>query len=103
MSGKVERSYRSDLQEFYQLLSYKGDGDFEARLGDWEASYNFHRPHGAHNGRTPYEALGAKLQSNRKMSRRKPHLTAQGPSRAQFSRKGGRVTSLRHLGLPKSG
>ena len=54
LNGKVERSHRSDQQEFYQLLSYKGADvrhvDLEARLGEWERFYNFHRPHGAHKG-----------------------------------------------------
>jgi transposase InsO family protein len=36
LNGKVERSYRSDQQEFYQLLSYKGDVDLEAKLDEWE-------------------------------------------------------------------
>jgi len=27
---------RSDEQEFYQLLSYKGDVDLEAKLDEWE-------------------------------------------------------------------
>jgi transposase InsO family protein len=57
LNGKVERSHRSDGQEFYQLLSYKGDVDLEAKLDEWERFYNVHRPHGAHNGKTPYEAL----------------------------------------------
>lgn len=61
LNGKVERSHRSDEQEFYQLLSYKGDVDLEAKLGEWERFYNLARPHGAHNGKTPYEALRAKL------------------------------------------
>jgi len=37
--------------------SYKGDVDLEAKLDEWERFYNFHRPHGAFNGKTPYEAL----------------------------------------------
>ena len=52
----------TDQQEFYQLLSYKGDVDLEAKLDEWERFYNFARPHGAHNGQTPYEALRDKLQ-----------------------------------------
>lgn len=36
LNGKVERSHRSDEQEFCQLLSYKGDVDLEARLQEWE-------------------------------------------------------------------
>ncbi|MGC3936167.1 IS481 family transposase [Roseobacter sp. EG26] len=62
LNGKVERSHRSDQQEFYQLLSYKGDVDLEAKLDEWERFYNFARPHGAHNGQTPYEALRDKLK-----------------------------------------
>lgn len=61
LNGKVERSHRSDEQEFYQLLSYKDDVDLEAKLGEWEQFYNFARPHGAFNGKTPYEALREKL------------------------------------------
>jgi transposase InsO family protein len=62
LNGKVERSHRSDSQEFYQLLSYKGDVDLEAKLAEWESFYNFSRPHGAFNGKTPYEALREKLR-----------------------------------------
>ncbi len=61
LNGKVERSHRSDQQEFYQLLSYKGDVDLEAKLSEWENFYNFNRPHGAFNGKTPYEALRERL------------------------------------------
>jgi transposase InsO family protein len=57
LNGKVERSHRSDEQEFYQLLTYNGDVDLEAKLADWERFYNLARPHGAHAGKTPYEAL----------------------------------------------
>jgi transposase InsO family protein len=62
LNGKVERSHRSDQEEFYQLLTYKGDVDLEARLDQWEQFYNFNRPHGAFNGKTPYEALRERLQ-----------------------------------------
>ena len=40
LNGKVERSHRSDSQEFYQLLTYKGDVDLEAKLAEWERFYN---------------------------------------------------------------
>ena len=60
-NGKVERSHRSDQEEFYQLLSYNGDVDLEAKLAEWERFYNFARPHGAFNGKTPYEALRERL------------------------------------------
>ena len=61
LNGKVERSHRSDEQEFYQLLSYTGDVDLNAKLAQWKQFYNLARPHGAHNGKTPYEALREKL------------------------------------------
>ena len=40
---------------------YFGEVDLEARLGEWERFYKFHRPKGAHKGKTPYEALREKL------------------------------------------
>ncbi len=61
LNGKVERSHRCDQQEFYQLLDYKGDVDLEAKLDEWERFYNFARPHGAFNSKTPYEPLREKL------------------------------------------
>ena len=63
LNGKVERSHRSDQEEFYQPLSYKSDVDLGAKLDEWEAFYSFNRPHGAFNGKTPYKALREKLQS----------------------------------------
>jgi transposase InsO family protein len=61
LNGKVERSHRSDQEEFYQLLDYKDDVDLNKKLAEWEAFYNFSRPHGAFKGKTPYEALREKL------------------------------------------
>jgi transposase InsO family protein len=57
----VERSHRSDQEESYQQLSYKDDIDLGTKLEEWENFYNFNRPHGAFNGKTPYEALREKL------------------------------------------
>ena len=31
--------------------------DLNEKLNEWEAFYNFHRPHGAFKGKTPYEFL----------------------------------------------
>ena len=56
LNGKVERSRRTDQQEFYQLLSYKSDVDLEQRLAEGERFYNFGRPHGAFAGQTPYRS-----------------------------------------------
>ena len=54
-------SQRSDQDEFYQLLDYTDDVDLRQKLAEWEQFYNFSRPHGAFNGKTPYEALREKL------------------------------------------
>ena len=61
LNGKVERSHRTDENEFYQLLEYKDDVDLEAKLQEWEKFYNLHRPHGAFKGMTPFEVLRKKL------------------------------------------
>jgi len=62
LNGKVERSHRTDQEEFYQLLTYTDDVDLNAKLAEWETFYNLNRPHGAHDGKTPYEALKRLLE-----------------------------------------
>jgi len=62
LNGKVERSHRTDQEEFYQLLTYTDDVDLVEKMASWETFYNLSRPHGAHKGRTPYEALRTLLQ-----------------------------------------
>ena len=61
LNGKVERSHRTDREEFYQLLTYIDDVDLNEKLKNWEDFYNFNRPHSALNGHTPYEVLREKL------------------------------------------
>ena len=61
LNGKVERSHRTDAEEFYQLLEYKGDVDLNNKLAEWENFYNFSCPHSSHGGKTPYEILREKL------------------------------------------
>ena len=67
LNGKVERSHRVDDQEFYQLLDQGGITDnihlFNEKLREWEDYYNYHRPHGALGGQTPYERLVAKTRA----------------------------------------
>ena len=57
LNGKVERSHRTDQEEFYQLFTYKTDVDLSEKLKVWEQFYNLYRPHTAFRGKTPYEAL----------------------------------------------
>lgn len=67
LNGKVERSHRVDNEEFYQLLDQDGITDdihlFNEKLREWEDYYNYHRPHGALDGQTPYERLVAKTRA----------------------------------------
>jgi transposase InsO family protein len=60
-SCPVERSHRTDEQEFYQLLSYTGDVDLNAKLDEWGRFYNLARLHAAFKGKAPYEILREKL------------------------------------------
>lgn len=62
LNGKVERSHRTDGEEFYQLLNYTDDIDLNEKLAEWEYFYNFNRPHGAHGGKAPYEVLRTVLE-----------------------------------------
>ncbi|MCX5831420.1 MAG: integrase core domain-containing protein, partial [Deltaproteobacteria bacterium] len=57
LNGKVERSHRTDQDEFYQLLTYTDDVDLNEKLATWENYYNLHRPHGGIKGQSPYEKL----------------------------------------------
>jgi Integrase core domain len=67
LNGKVERSHRVDDQEFYQLLDKDGISDdihlFNEKLREWEDYFNYHRPHGALDGQTPYERLLTKTRA----------------------------------------
>jgi len=45
LNGKVERSHRTDQEEFYQLLTYTNDVDLNEKLAEWEGFYKLDRPH----------------------------------------------------------
>ena len=62
LNGKVERSHRTDEQEFYQLITFIDDSDLARKLEAWQDFYNFFRPHGSLGGKSPYEAMREKLQ-----------------------------------------
>ncbi|MGV9901968.1 IS481 family transposase [Streptomyces sp. NPDC003388] len=65
LNGKVERSHRIDSEEFHRLLEGQVVDDvnlFNSKLQEWEDYYNYHRPHGALAGQTPYERLRQKAQ-----------------------------------------
>ena len=54
LNGKVERSQRTDLEEFYATVDLNAV-DLDARLSDWQDHYNHFRPHGSLDGLTPWE------------------------------------------------
>ncbi len=68
LNGKVERSHRIDDEEFYQLVDQDGISTdihlFNEKLREWEDYYNYHRPHGALQGQTPYERLIDKTRAD---------------------------------------
>jgi transposase InsO family protein len=67
LNGKVERSHRIDNEEFYRMLDgvvIDDTGLFNVRLKEREDFYNFHRPHGALGGQTPYERLREKTRGS---------------------------------------
>ena len=61
LNGKVERSHRTDKEEFFHLLQYTDDVNLNEKFEAWENFYYFSRPHGAFNGKIPYEALKCTL------------------------------------------
>ena len=54
LNGKVERSQRTDIEEFYSGVDLKA-ADLDAQLLQWQDHYNHFRPHGSLNGLTPWE------------------------------------------------
>lgn len=54
LNGKIERSHKTDLQEFYAIQSLH-DPELEMRLFEWQHFYNWHRPHSSLGGKTPME------------------------------------------------
>ena len=56
LNGKVERSQKTDMQEFYSTVNLN-DPELENKLEEWQFHYNWHRPHGALNGKTPIDKV----------------------------------------------
>jgi len=44
-NGKVERSHRTDEDEFYRWFTFRGPSDLRQLLRGWEREYNNRRPH----------------------------------------------------------
>jgi transposase InsO family protein len=52
LNGKVERAQKTVLNEFYATADMKSS-DLVDQLQEWQHFYNWHRPHGSLNGKTP--------------------------------------------------
>lgn len=63
-NGKVERSHRTDGEEFYRTKRFVSVGHCIRLLKQWEREYNEERPHMALKGKTPKEYLLEKLQNH---------------------------------------
>lgn len=57
LNGKVERSQRTDLTEFYATADLSNFTKLQEELGYWEFYYNWYRPHGALNGKAPTDMV----------------------------------------------
>ena len=53
LNGKVERSQKTDLEEFYALTNLESFVSLKEDLKAWQFFYNYQRPHGSLGGKTP--------------------------------------------------
>lgn len=63
-NGKVERSHRTDDEEFYRVNRFVSIQHCMKLLKQWEKEYNERRPHFSLHGKTPKEYLQEKLQNH---------------------------------------
>jgi len=49
-NGKVERSHRTDEEEFYRRVTFRSPQELRRLLQEWEQKYNHRRPHLALGG-----------------------------------------------------
>ncbi len=56
LNGKVERTQRTDLDEFYSTVDLK-DPDLPNLLSQWQFHYNWFRSHSSLKGKTPMDVV----------------------------------------------
>lgn len=62
-NGKVERSHRTDEEEFYRRFHLRTLPQAHRRLANWNRRYNTDRPHAALGWKTPAQVLNHYSQS----------------------------------------
>lgn len=58
LNGKVERSQKTDLEEFYAITDLSDFEKLREELSQWQFFYNWQRPHGSLGGKTPSQIVG---------------------------------------------
>jgi transposase InsO family protein len=61
LNGKVERSQKTDLSEFWAITSPQ-DPALDRKLAEWQHYYNWRRPHGSLNGKTPMDVFFERIK-----------------------------------------
>ncbi len=59
LNGKVERSQKTDLEEFYAIADLSDFEKLRDELGAWQFFYNWQRPHGSLGGKSPADVVSS--------------------------------------------
>lgn len=62
LNGKVERSQRTDKEEFYSTVNLDLDELKHETLPEWQHYYNWQRAHGSFKGKTPMDMVCEHLE-----------------------------------------
>lgn len=62
-NGKIERYNRILAEEFLYVRTWHSEAERTAALGIWNRHYNYHRPHGAHDGQPPAAATPSRVNN----------------------------------------
>ena len=62
-NGKIERYNRILAEEFLYARAWHSEQERAAALEIWNRHYNYHRPHGAHDGQPPASATPSRVNN----------------------------------------
>ena len=75
-NGRVERSHRTDEEEFYRVIPVKAPHEWIYKIHKWEHRYNYQRAHMALGMITPYQAwLNYKKEKERTKEKENKNVT----------------------------